>query len=151
MIRQPSNIRSYSEFYSRDPAVIQLAEDPEKHALALRVARETGNWKNIILDGASPTIFTMRVLPGSTARAIADLGMRVDVGNAILNQLVVRSACVEVLNFGSFKLRLENDSIYGLGVVASKEFADILDAVDMGIVTELASEIMARAFLRPKS
>lgn len=138
MIRAPSNIHEYTECYSGDEALI-------KDENLLRVARETGDWLPLIVDGKTPTMFTMRVIPGHLFRKIVDM----EIGSAEKQSVLFRAACVGFTGLGSLKYEAVNDP--DLGVIASTKLADFLDSVDTGIVNELATAAMGRVFLRPKS
>jgi hypothetical protein len=140
MIRPPSNIQPYTECYSGDEALLQDAN-------LLRVARETGDWSPVIIEGMTPTKFTLRPLQGRLLRKISDL----EIGGATKNSVIVRAAVIDVIGLDGFKLKLEPDKEYGLGSIATQEFTDCLDFIDAGIVNELALLIWQRALLRPKS
>ena len=86
--RQPSYQREYTDHWSRDPALEQSPVAPPAEAAAeakaahetavanyerkLRVARETGNWQPMVLDGQSPTSFVMGQVDRNAWRAIED-------------------------------------------------------------------------------
>ncbi len=140
MIQAPTNIGTYTECYAADEALLQDAN-------LLRVARETGDWLPLIVDGKTPTRFTMRVIPGHVFRKIVDL----EVGSSQRQALLFRAACVGISGIEPFKFSLVKDQEHGLGQLASLEVVDFLDAVDLNIVNELALAVMNRVFLRPKS
>lgn len=166
-LRPPSLQREYDEYYSRDPAFDppdepepgKTATDEQKLALdahreRVRIARETGDWRSLVMEGANPTLFVMRPIPGSIYRAIVD-GTTIDgFAAGQLTAFAFRAAVRAVKNIdgrgGELKLKLERTQ-FGPGF-ASVDVVDKLDAIDHRIVAELADEVIGRARrISPKS
>lgn len=72
MLRPLSNQKKYEAFYSGDPAVIQLPEGlkdkarikaQKERAKKIERARETGDWSEVLVNGETPTRFSMRPIP----------------------------------------------------------------------------------------
>lgn len=168
MIRPPSNISTYDEFYSKDPDIrqpkprsffdnaevhpgmhIDSARDEmtRKDAIEvenlIRVARETGEWQPLI-TGPSPTKFVMRVIPGSLFRKLLDA----NYGSAEFSAMTLRIALTDIVLAG-YKFKTCNHPTFGK--IADESVIDVLDAIDMGIVNELSMAAIQRVHLRPKS
>lgn len=161
MIRPPSNQKTYDEFWSGDPAFRQAPPTPdtkdpavlEQHAKALaehkrlvKTARELGDWSSILVEGGEhPTKFQMRPIPGHIFRVILDLSNAEAIGPAETNMLILRAALVGVSNLGDVEIRHAVDSAYPkLGMIATAEITNLLDAIDIGIVAELAGTVRDR-------
>lgn len=153
MIRPPSQQHEYDLFWSGDDAITKPATDAtdEERALfvhRLEVARDTGDWSQII--SGEPTRFRMRQVPGDVFRKLTDLSGKLGVFS--LNHLIVRAALVGVSNLhGVRDVRLIVDEEHGLGRIAAPDIPNLLDAIDVGIVNELANEVARRFITRPKS
>lgn len=152
VIRPPSNIRSYDDFFSGDPALVQLADDATEdekkaHANKLRVARETGDWAEILVEGQQPTRFEMQTLKGAQFRRIVDDLMSKRIGSAEANQLAFLCAIKSVVNLGDVKVTTINDE--RLGTIAKVDVANALDAITPDIVNELGGQAIRRAQAAP--
>lgn len=166
MLRPPSNQRPYDEFYSRDPAFVQLPDSEplsklepearaartrvvEDHERAIRIARETGDWKPLLAGEAEPTRFVMMPMSGDLFRKLGDLTLSDKLGGLELDQLVVRIALVDVVNLGDTKVDRrrphENPAFRELGKVASVDITNLLDSIDRRIIGELGGLVMTRA------
>lgn len=165
MIRPPSNIGTYDEFYSKDPDIRQpkprsffddvneIAADMTRDEMArqdaievenlIRVARETGEWQPLI-TGPSPTKFVMRMIPGSLFRKLVDANL----GSAEFSAMTLRIALTDIVLAG-YKFKTCNHPTFGK--IADESVIDFLDAQDMGIVNELSMAAIQRVHLRPKS
>lgn len=147
-LRPPSNQSNRDDFWSRDPAFIQLPDNATEaqgaaHALKWRVARETGNFGELLVEGASPTKFVMRPIPGNIIRKLIDKCSAGQLGDLELAALAFRCALVEVSNFGDTKIKHVNTEDFGR--IASQSIVDELDEVAKGAVNELGSEAIQRA------
>lgn len=164
MLRPPSNQRPYDAFYSRDPAFQQapelaaneLDEDLVKahkvalaaHADRIRIARETGDWRPLLVGELQPTLFTMQPMSGDTFRKIADLVTGGAIRAFALDQLALRCALVSVVNLGDYTVERklhENPRLHELGPIATIDIPNLLDAVDRRIVGELGGLVMTKA------
>ena len=145
MIRPPSNQSHYDEFWSGDPAFVQPANQE-----AVRRARETGDWRELLIDGQVPTKFVLQPLKGHQHRWIADQAASRAIGPAQAHQLAFRCALVDVVNFGDVKVKKTNHA--ALGQIATTDIPDVLDSITTEIVSEIGDLIFARAQgLSPKS
>lgn len=147
-LRPPSNLREYDDFYSGDPAIVQLADgatDDEKkeHARRLEVARETGDWSPILVDGQQPTKFVLKVLTGDVHRKLMDDYSGGRFGLSALMQVAFRIALKGVVNCGDVTVNHQQDVRYGK--LAKADVTDALDAIDPAIVNELGGEVLRRA------
>ncbi len=148
MIRPPSNIRAYDDFYSGDPAIIQPEVDatPEQRAerdRLIRVARETGDWAPITVSGQQPTKFVMLPSSGDAYRTMIDSMSSDKYGHFKMSQIAFRLAVKAIENFGNLEVKRNESERYG--EIATVKVSDALDAVDKKIVTELGQEAMRRA------
>ncbi len=154
IVRPSSFIREYDDFYTGDPAIVQLAdaasdEDQKSHRRRIEVARETGNWTDVLVPGMEPTKFTMKPLSGEVHRRLLDM-VPDKVGLIEVHALAFRCAIMSVSNFGGLEFKREQTQ--KLGTMAASSVVDALDAVDMGIVTQLGAEALRRAReVSPKS
>ncbi len=155
MLRPPSLQKTYDEYCSLDPAFEQPANDAtdeqlEAHANRVRIARETGNWTGLLIEGGQPTKFEMRLLPGHLFRRMQDMAMsgrdgRPGVGVAEMGALLFRAALVNVSGLDDTLTEVEFVTLPTLGRIADNAVPDRLDALDKRIVTELGNEVARRA------
>jgi hypothetical protein len=164
MLRAASQQRQYDEFYSGDPAFVQPPPAPpegaaddvvaahkahlEEYTHKLEVARERSDWTEMLAGASdSPTKFVMRQLPGDVFRRLFDLLESRAVRGGIANHLIVRCALVQIVNAGDLRVKLaphEMPELRALGPIASADITNALDAVDFGIVNELAARVLER-------
>lgn len=148
MIKPPSLQKVYTLVFSGDPA-LDLPEDAEEKALALKNARETGNWP--IRPGESPTLFHF----DPVSHLVPYIHGEVSRGKLIdeeLAALVFRLALSKVDGFGDRKVEFERDED-GHRVIAGSSMAMFYDVgrdaglPDLGrqIVYELGGLVFARA------
>lgn len=174
MMRPPSLVKPYDEFFSGDPALLQLdanATDEQiaQHVAKIRVARETGDMSALLVPGQTHTKFVMRPLPADVEAALDDYrtaGNGNRMNNTVM-MLVVRAALIKVVGFthpetgADWVIEHHVDPRYpALGRIAT---ADIVNAmwliedadgkrVGHALVGELCTSIIDRANgLRPKS
>lgn len=157
MLRLPSLQREYDEYYSGDPAFVQPPPMPPEgaspadialviqlrveHAHRITVARDTGDWSPLMIEGETPTRFVMRPLVGELYRNLRDLFKDRTVGVEISNHVVFRAALRRVHGLGDLKVELElheNPELEMLGKIAGPAIPNALDAIDRAIVNELA-------------
>jgi hypothetical protein len=156
MIRPPSNQKPYDLFFSGDEAIVQLpanATDEQKatHARLLKTARETGDWRPVLVEGKAPTKFVMKPMPGTVYRTLMDMVMLNEVGPSMVPQLAFRICITEITGLG-IDFELKHVASSKLGTLASTEVTDLLDGADLRIVTELGNEVLRRAReVSPKS
>lgn len=168
MFRLPSLQHEYDEHCTLDPAFIQAPTAPgpdatpeerlafeeklEDHTRRVKVARETGDWSELRLDGSGePTKFRLRNLPGDVFRKIVDMVNDGSLGGAMSNTVLLQAALVGVSNLPGVKeVKPTNHPI--LGKIANTEIPNLLDRVDPRIVAELGAAIRERAMgVRPLS
>lgn len=145
--RPPSNVVAYDDFYSRDPAIIPPPADPkdrEERDRKLAVARETGDWSEIVVPGATPARFKMLPLKGNVYREICDSLESKRVGSRRMFQVAFRCAIQGVVDPG-LDVTIKTEDTERFGKVATADVADYFDRIDIGIVDELGNEAMRRA------
>jgi hypothetical protein len=161
MIAVPSLQNSYDDFWSGDDAILQPPASQETtpvaerqkamqdYVVAIRVARETGDWNAIMSGRGEPTRFRFRQISGDVARKLTDIARTGKASET--NALVFRCALLEIVGaagFPSFKTAVDRDYI-ALGPIAPVAVTNLLDAVSPEIVNELAACVVSRINLPP--
>lgn len=145
--RLPSNSKPYDLVWSGDAAFVQLATDatPEQrkaHIHAWKVARETGDYSALAVEGAAPpTIFTMRQLTHDQTAALIDLSRQ--LGVAEVNSLAFFAALEAATDFEVKRNVLHSR----LGLIASSSlFADqgVPPAMSVNITLELGEIVFEK-------
>lgn len=138
--RPPSNQRTYDAFWSKDPAFIQGA-GPD-HERKIEIARETGDWSSLLIEGQTPTKFVLRQIPGEIKRRILDRFAAEKIGGYELDSLLLRLAVADVVNLGDFKLKLTVDDEWG--TLATHDLPNLLDECAPGCVAEIGLLVYQR-------
>lgn len=169
-LRPPSLQSNYDDFFSEDPALIPQPEQPlpdagpeakaayvkavDEYLTKIQVARDTGDWGAITLEGQTPAKFVMRPMPGTLYRTLVDARERAvnPIGHAMFHQIAFRGTIVKVVDGtlgdeASFKLTRDPE----FGLIANQSIADLMDRISVRIITELGGEALRRIALRPKS
>ena len=156
----PSLQKPHAIIWSRDPA-LAVPDDPEQRAdesnedFAKRkaevwsewdrkvgIARETGDWSELIRPGATPTMFYVKPM-GVAFRKIADGILTGRIGDVELPAYSLRACLTEVENLGGFELKKVDEP--RIGKIADEEIIAILDGIDPKIVGELGAYCWKRA------
>jgi len=147
VIKAPSIQHEYTLVWSGDPA-LSLPEDAEEAARVLRLARETGDWSPLIIEGQQPTLFHLKD-PTRTELAWWD-GERSH--SALLERplsaleasdLILRIALRSVDNFGKHKVSRKQ---YGAMWLADDAIINAINAeAGPGPLVEFASIVLERA------
>lgn len=108
MIKVPSLQSEYSLIFSADPA-LSLPDDAEERDRVLRIARQTGNWTNLVTPGQVPTVFHFRNLEHTDIAWLDGEQQNSSEHNRPLGTieyltLAVRLALRSVENFGTHKV-----------------------------------------------
>lgn len=144
---RPSLQGRFSLIWSGDSALQPRPEDPQAAAEydhALDVCRETGDWKPLLKDGDTPTVFRFELPTGTKKRHLLDLVGRLhDESPHALSALFFRATVREVTGLGDYKVKLVRDDDTGLDLVRD-DLVSILDAESEGIVLELAAIAIKR-------
>lgn len=166
MIQPPSVQREYSEFWSGDPAIMQSPDAPpedateetkaavrarvEEHERKLERARETGQWDAIIVPGERPTMFTFAPIPGRVMRALISRMERGELDFVTAAPIAFRASIRKIEN-PAMEIKVENHPEFGR--IASEAITNKLDAIDMGIVSQLGMRALSRGTtgIAPKS
>ncbi len=138
--RPPSLQRTYDAFWAGDPAFVQ--GDSKEHLRKLATARETGDWSSLLIAGLSPTKFVMRHIPLQIKNRILDQFSAGKIGGLEFDDVLVRVACIDVVDLGDFKWKSANDERWGR--VAAPELTDLLSEVAPGAVGDLAVQVYNR-------
>jgi hypothetical protein len=158
MIRPPSLIKQYSEFWSEDAAFEQApsedaSDDAKKeYAAKLTAAWDTGDWSPLRIAGsAEPTTFLMRPLPSDICGLLGDMQSS-GAGNNELFTLAFRAALVGISNLDGAKLKMEEDE--RLGRIASLSWMDdvgLTGQPGLRLINEIGIRVVRRASsLSPK-
>lgn len=103
MIDTPSLQKPYDLIWSGDPA-LSLPEVPKERETALRVARETGEWKPLLTNGLVPTLFKFRPIVGSARRYLMGEMKRGQLIDAEITALAFRLGLVAIENWDDYEL-----------------------------------------------
>jgi hypothetical protein len=158
MIRSPSVVRDWDAFFSGDPAFTQPPksegeptdadkEAAESYIAALKAARETGDWKPLLVDGQTPTKFVMRQVDRNIWRAIMDRAVLPGdsprhIGQVSLNALLFRLSIKEVVGWDKFDR--QSDPNWDFWTMAPASLVTQLDEIDPRIVGEIGSLVFER-------
>jgi hypothetical protein len=166
-IRPPSVQREYDDFWSGDPAIKQPPQPPpenasdeerdryiksvEDYVKAIELARETGDWRPLIIEGETPTKFTLRPLPAKAYTLLADMSTS---GAQTRNQvaaLAFQCALARLSNLGKAELKQVRHA--ELGLITSLSFFDdvgVPAAIALQIIQEIGGAAIARAARPPQ-
>jgi hypothetical protein len=156
MLRLPSAQKTYDDFYSGDPALVQLGADAskaqhEERVRKLAIARKTGDWSEFRIEGQLPTKFGMRLIGSEPLRKLRDLHEKDGLTN-VWAALCFRCALVDVTNLGDFSVRRSIVDRYPeLGAIATEDVCTVLDGIDPDIVNELGVAAFVRSSQRDPS
>lgn len=163
MIRPRSLQHTYDEFWSGDEAFAQPPDPPSstreqdpaawaawdeqfaEHQLKVKVARDTGAWDALRVDGSDePTKFVLRPVPGDVFRKVVDAVSQGEVGGTEAVLLLFRLALVEVVNLAGVR-EVKRAKHPRFGDMAGVEVPNLLDRVNPAIVGEIGTTIRDRA------
>jgi hypothetical protein len=114
----------------------------------LRVARETGQWADLIRPGHAPTTFTVKPLAGSVLRLLQDDINAGRIGGQEAHGLVVRLCLQSIGNAPEpFKIELEGHGRYGK--LAKASLVDYLDSINPVLILELGNVLILRGAIPP--
>jgi hypothetical protein len=154
MIRLPSNIKPYLEYWSEDPAFRQRPTDGDatEYETKLSVAVETGNWSDLRLEGAGePTAFTVRVLSSEQLGKISDM-RKAGTGDYEFLTMVFRLSLQSIAPFDGPKLEHASDD--ELGRMVSLEWmerAGLVGAPGLRLIGEIGTRVFLKSMsLGPK-
>jgi hypothetical protein len=152
VIKPPSLVADYTLIYSGDPALNLPADDAERERV-LELARETGNWRDLLIEGDPPTLFQMRPLPGSVYDYWCGEVRRRELVDREAAALLFRLALTKIDNFG--KLVVEHIKVDGHRIAKVDTLDQIyaaLGGTGSLVVAELANHVLHRSepALRPK-
>lgn len=160
MIRPPSLQKPQDEYYSGDPAFIQLPDDAsdeqrKEHAHKWKVARETGNYAALLVEGQQATKFTMQPIKRNDWRVFVDrMVLPADsprhVGRAQASALLFRMSVVSISGADIEIKRYPQREWDGWEMTDTK-VVEYLDSIDPRIVTELGDVVLARMSDIPKN
>lgn len=156
-----SVLREYALIWKGDPALKQpeipadatedeIARLKDEHDRAWVRAVETGRWDDLKRQGAEPTVFVCRPIPGPTWRAFVDYVNREEhgVGGFQRPALAFRLAVTRIDGYApGRKVELvdhvdKDGNRTGLGRVLSDDVIATLDAADPDLVTVLGYAIL---------
>lgn len=150
MLKPPSAQQTYSIWTVRDPAfeIPRQADETDetyekRKAAAFARARETGDLSPILVDGAKPTLFTVRPMPSEVLRRLIDDRTNDRIGEAESAAIALRACLVSVDNFGGVEVKSTTDDRYGR--IATNDVITALDQIDPVIVSELGGVLISRA------
>lgn len=159
MIRPPSAFRDVDDFFSGDPAFQQPPEPPDGEPAAdylaerdaylakLTAAKETGDYKPLLVDGQSPTKFVLRHVDRNIWRAIMDRAVLPGdspryIGQVTLHAILFRLAIKEIVGWEKFDRH--PDPAWDNWTMAPAALVTQLDEIDPRIVGEIGSGVFRR-------
>jgi hypothetical protein len=138
--------------WSGDAAFVQLPENatPEQsaaHDKKWEVARETGDYSSLAVEGAGPpTVFTFSQLTHDQTATLLDMSRSRSHGVTVINSLAFHAALQSVSNLGDVEIK--RDEFHPrLGLIVSSGFfakADVPPAVSVPIVLELGEIVFEK-------
>jgi hypothetical protein len=141
----------YAFVSSLDPALDAPPPDAtdderERWAHKITVARESGNYAEVLKKDHRPTLFRLRTVDGPTWRRLIDrIG---SLGHATAFALVVRAALRSVENLGDARVTHRDEP--DVGSIADESIIATLDSVDPAVVNELATHVIEHQNRVPK-
>lgn len=161
MLKPLSAQKPFDTYYSGDPAIFQLDatstdEERAEYVHKYKLARQSGNWTGLIVDGQTPTRFTFRIIPGDLRRKLYDRLPKDQDGNTTGDSssewwtLVFRCAITEIANCGELKVERVRDNDLG-AVIATPDVTNALDEITPFIVNELGRYAWERSIVRDPS
>lgn len=165
MIRLPSAVKQYDDFVSIDPAFIQppaplgegATEDERKaytealdqYLAKLKAAKETGDWRPMLIEGQVPTKFVLGQVDRNIWRTVMDRAMLPGdsprhIGQIALYALLFRLALKSVVGLGDFKVERAPDPQWENWTMAQASVVTELDGIDPRIVGELGAGVFKR-------
>jgi hypothetical protein len=161
VIRPPSLQKPQDDYYSGDPAFIQLPADAsdeqrKEHAHKWKVARETGNYSALLIEGQQATKFTMQPIKRTDWRAFKDRvtlppGSPKAIGINEAWALAFRMSVVAVTVGADIEIKRYPHREWGGWDMADEKVVEYLDSIDERMVTELGDVVLARMSDIPKN
>ena len=176
-MRPPSLIKPRDEFYSGDPAfkpspvapelasnadddakdvykaaVAEYVKAVEERERLVNLARETGDWSALRIEGKTPVKFVMRPLKSRQFNRIADMIIAREVGAVTAKEIAFGAALAEVAGIGDAKITYDDHP--RLGRIATPDFLDEVwpTGLVVSAVAELGELVLERARdIAPKS
>jgi hypothetical protein len=151
MIVLPQSLQGrYSWVWPRDPALARPPASADEKTRKdfehkLEVARDTGKYQDVLLEGHQPTLFVVEPLPGAVWRKIIDMMTMDRIGNMEASSIIVR-VCLKSVENPAIPVDVEAGPY---GAWAKQSVIDTLDAIHPAIVSELGGHLSNRASAPP--
>jgi hypothetical protein len=150
--RSPSNQKPFDLVWSRDSAFIQLAdnaspEEREAHAAKWEIARESGDYSALKIDGAdSPTVFTCKPLTHAQMTVIFDMSRTAGVGVGEVNALAFCCGLQSVVNLGDVDIkRAHHNKLGNIALTDFFEKAGVPAGMALNITLELGEYLIKKS------
>ena len=150
---KPSTYKPHALWFSKDDAFafpVRGAEDDAawaaistEWARKVSQARETGDLTPILIEGQTPTLFSVTPMPAATLRKVIDRFGAGHIGPAEMASIVFRACVTSISNFGAYEIKTTRDPDYGR--MATADLVQILDEINPAIVGEIGGYIFERA------
>lgn len=140
---KPSTYKPHAVWFSRDPAFASPAVPDDEWARKVSQARETGDLGPILIEGQSPTLFSVVPMPAETLRRVIDRMQSDRIGAAEVAAIVFRACVTSVANFDGYEVKRTRDADYG--PLATSDLVQRLDEIDPAIVGELGNYLFGKA------
>lgn len=149
MIKPPSIQTEYTLIYSGDPA-LNLPEDEAARDHALSQARQSGDWRALIREGESPTLFHFGQITRTQRDWIVGEMQRRQLCAPELDALIVRVGLRRIENLGPHKVTRTKSAAAGFHLV-DEDTINTLENLSAALIPELSGVVWERATnpLRP--
>ena len=149
MIKPPSIQAEYTLIYSGDPA-LNLPEDEAARDHALSQARSSGDWRALVREGESATLFHLGQITRVQRDWIIGEMQRRELSPPELDALIVRVALRRIDGLGPHKVTRTKSQAAGFHL-ADEDTLNLLDSVSAALIPELSGAAWERATnpLRP--
>ncbi len=149
MIGLPSLCTEQGLIYSGDPA-LKVIEDADESERLHNLARETGRWSDLIVDGQEPTVFNVKTMTGTAYDWLCREMVNEKLIEPQIAALALRLSLRSVVNLGDYKVK----ELRGHGFwLTTTEIIDAIYAEAGGhgraIVMELGAHLFAKAQASP--
>ena len=148
-LQKPRDFISVFDEAIEKPADDASDEDRAAFHDRIRIARETGEYADVLVPGAQPIKFTLAPLTATQYNALIDSGLK----NAKMSALVVRMTCVGLVGHHDesgkpYKLpaRVDDDDF---GSVLPESFINALGIHLQKHVGDAAADVITRAVAPP--
>ena len=147
MLKPRSLQHEYSLIYSEDCA-LKLPTGETERETALRVARQTGKWSELTLQGETPTVFQVLPMTGTQFSYLGSEQVRKGLLQMEVYELAIRLVLRSIANFGDHKVThsiVEGHQIAGRATIDALYAIGETPAMGRAVIAELGEIIISHA------